>query len=88
MDGVTLDLVTVYEHITNLEHNLADSDHQVDILQMCVGDYEGIQVDAARELMAVEAELAHLREENLQLRADRSMFRFWHCLLVEAHKKY
>ncbi|KAJ7691232.1 hypothetical protein B0H14DRAFT_2652100 [Mycena olivaceomarginata] len=72
MDGVTLDLVTAHEHIANLEHNLADSDHQVDILQMCVGDYERIQVDAARELMAVEAELAHLREENLQLRADRA----------------
>lgn len=36
MDGVTLDLVTTYEHIADLEHNLADSDHQANILQMCV----------------------------------------------------
>jgi chromosome segregation ATPase len=88
MDGVTLDLVTAYERIADLEHNLADSDHQVDILQTCVGDYERMQADAARELMAAEAELARLREENLQLRADRGMFPFWRCLLVEAHKKY
>ncbi|KAJ7340862.1 hypothetical protein DFH08DRAFT_963707 [Mycena albidolilacea] len=73
MDGITLDLVTAYEHIADLEHNLANSDHQVDILQTCVGDYERMQADAARELMAVEAELACLREENLQLRADHAL---------------
>ncbi|KAJ7801384.1 hypothetical protein B0H14DRAFT_3489634 [Mycena olivaceomarginata] len=74
MDGVTLDLVTAYERIADLEHHLADSDHQVDILQTCVGDYERLQADAARELMAAEAELARLREENLQLRAGRGIF--------------
>jgi hypothetical protein len=68
-DDLSLDLITAYERIVELESNLTDSDRQVDILQSVALDYERLQADLKAQITSLEAETTRLKRESSQLKS-------------------